>query len=63
MADLADLAQERLEREETARAKYGERYTLPEGTPGDCDLCGEWSGRLVEGACAPCRDRIERDRR
>lgn len=24
---------------------------------GDCDLCGEWSGRLVGGVCAPCRDR------
>ncbi|MCH9838645.1 conjugal transfer protein TraR [bacterium] len=29
---------------------------MPVGRPGDCDLCGEWSGRLVEGACAPCRD-------
>lgn len=33
---------------------------IPDGVPGDCDLCGEWSGRLVEGACAPCRDRVER---
>ena len=23
----------------------------------DCDLCGEWSGRLIAGSCAPCRDR------
>lgn len=30
---------------------------IPPGTPGECDLCGEWSGRLVGGACAPCRDR------
>ena len=29
---------------------------IPAGSSGDCDLCGEWSGRLVEGACAPCRD-------
>jgi hypothetical protein len=29
------------------------------GVPGDCDLCGEWSGRLVEGVCAPCRDRYK----
>lgn len=27
------------------------------GAPGECDLCGEWSGRLVGGACAPCRDK------
>lgn len=30
---------------------------MPKGEPGDCDLCGEWSGRLVGGACAPCRDK------
>ena len=29
---------------------------IPVGKPGECDLCGEWSGRLVNGACAPCRD-------
>lgn len=27
------------------------------GEPGDCELCGEWSGRLINGACAPCRDK------
>lgn len=30
---------------------------IPTGEPGDCDFCGEWSGRLVAGVCAPCRDR------
>lgn len=30
---------------------------IPTGTPGECDLCGEWCGRLVQGACARCRDR------
>ena len=29
------------------------------GTAGICDLCGTWSGRLVRGACAPCRDRYK----
>jgi class 3 adenylate cyclase len=29
------------------------------GAPGECELCGEWSGRLVRGACAPCRDRYK----
>ena len=29
------------------------------GVPGDCDLCGEWSARLIRGACAPCRDRYK----
>lgn len=31
---------------------------MPAGVPGECELCGEWSGRLVDGACAPCRDRF-----
>lgn len=30
--------------------------SIPVGVEGDCDLCGEWSGRLVQGACARCRD-------
>lgn len=29
---------------------------MPAGVQGDCDFCGEWSGRIVGGACAPCRD-------
>ena len=32
---------------------------LAKGSPGDCDLCGEWSGRLIEAVCAPCRDRYK----
>ena len=32
---------------------------LQKGNPGDCDLCGEWSGRLIEAVCAPCRDRYK----
>jgi hypothetical protein len=32
---------------------------MPAGEPGNCDLCGEWSGRLVRGVCAPCRDRYK----
>lgn len=30
---------------------------IPVGKPGECSLCGEWSGRLVGDACAPCRDK------
>jgi hypothetical protein len=33
-----------------------EAAKIPVGRPGDCDLCGEWSGRLVNGVCVPCRD-------
>lgn len=56
MPDEFDLAQER---EEIARnaAIRNNAKDIPPGVPGDCDLCGEWSGRLINGACAPCRDR------
>lgn len=27
------------------------------GKPGDCDLCGEWSGELVDDVCPACRDK------
>lgn len=59
MPDEIDDAQQR-EQEDTARAIKAARETahrIPVGEPGDCDFCGEWSGRLVVGACAPCRDK------
>lgn len=34
-------------------------HDIPPGEPGECDLCGEWSGRLIGGACAPCRDKFK----
>lgn len=32
---------------------------LAVGVAGDCDLCGEWTSRLVGGACCPCRDKYK----
>ena len=29
---------------------------MPEGEPGDCNLCGEYKARLVGGACGRCSD-------
>ncbi|MFN7341580.1 MAG: conjugal transfer protein TraR [Opitutia bacterium] len=57
--DDADLTQQREEALHLARiARQREKAaTIPPGEPGDCELCGEWSGRLVRGVCAPCRDR------
>ena len=56
MADDADWAEEMAQRERDA-ALTRINPVLDPGKPGDCDLCGEWSGRLVRGACAPCRDK------
>lgn len=58
MADEADLANDRAEADtERAIAAVRSKADIPAGEEGDCDLCGEWSRRLVAGACAPCRDR------
>lgn len=59
MADEIDIANDRAEAD-TERAIAAARSgaaVIPSGEPGDCDFCGEWSGRLVGGACAPCRDK------
>lgn len=55
-ADRASLDED-MQEEAKARKRAQERYELPSGDPGECDMCGEWSGRLIKGVCAPCRDR------
>ena len=32
---------------------------IPKGVHGVCWSCDEWSQRLVQGACATCRDRYK----
>jgi hypothetical protein len=56
MSDDADRAEELIEIA-TADAIRNASKPLVPGYQGECELCGEWSGRLVNGACAPCRDR------
>lgn len=59
MADEVDRTQDAEEMHAAARAAEARRKAeaIPAGKPGECDLCGEWSERLVNGACAPCRDK------
>ena len=54
--DDADRASEKTE-QELAQAIAAARGDIPQGKPGECDLCGDLSGRLIGGACAPCRER------
>lgn len=56
MPDEFDLAQER---EEIARAAAirNNAKDIPPGEPGECFYCGEESPRLINNACAPCRDK------
>jgi hypothetical protein len=59
MADEIDRAQEAADKftEQSLQRVKDKAAQMPVGRPGDCDICGEWSGRLVNGVCAPCRDR------
>lgn len=43
--------------EELERGIAAARGDIPPGIEGDCDMCGEWFGRLIGGACPPCRDK------
>ena len=58
MADDIDRAQERERIDREAAIKAASKVLEP-GVAGECDLCGEWAGRLIGGACAPCRDRYK----
>ena len=60
MTDEVDLAQER-EEIATQDAIRRAARDIPPGVPGECELCGEWAGRLIEGVCAPCRDKYKRN--
>jgi len=61
MSDIIDDANDKAEtlRESIIDGIRNKAADMPKGKPGDCDLCGEWSGRLVEGACAYCRDKYK----
>ena len=32
------------------------RRPIPDGEPGECNLCGDYFTRLLHGNCAKCRD-------
>ena len=32
------------------------RKEIPKGKPGECEMCGEYSPRLIRDVCPPCRD-------
>lgn len=59
MADIADITEERMQAEQSANEAEIRRKAaqIPKGEPGHCELCGEFSWRLVGGNCAPCRDK------
>lgn len=56
MADDIDRTNDRV-LAETSALIAAAAADIPTGQPGECDLCGEWSGRLIDGNCAPCREK------
>lgn len=58
MADEADRASQEVDSQTREAIRVASR-DIPPGEPGECELCGEWSGRLINGACAPCRDKYK----
>lgn len=56
MADDVDKTNDQMETIMAAKLK-SIHAGMVKGYPGECDLCGEHSERLVGDACAPCRDR------
>jgi hypothetical protein len=61
MADEVDIANEvaELRLQKQLKNHFDKAAAIEEGTEGECDLCGNYSGRLVRGACAPCRDKYK----
>ena len=58
MSDDIDQMHERNALAEAAHlAAVRAKAMIDPGEPGDCDFCGDWSGRLIKGVCAPCRDK------
>jgi len=51
--DQAALREEQDREALIARARADAQ--LRAGKAGDCDECGEWHSRLVDGACPACR--------
>ena len=64
MADDADIANQRVEEIEGDRVAAIRRAAaaMPTGEPGDCNGCGEYFTRTVDGYCGRCRDRNARKR-
>jgi len=60
MTDQIDQANDYAEMERQAHIASRPDPKINPGKPGDCDLCGEWTGRLVNGACVPCRNKYEK---
>ena len=57
--DTVDTASEyeQKERDNQIAAAIASAAKFDPGEAGDCELCGHYFARIVEGACARCRDK------
>ena len=60
--DTVDTASEyeQKERDNQIAAAIASAAKFDPGVEGECDWCGNWSGRLIDGFCAPCRERLSK---
>lgn len=59
---MDEIDQANLYAEEMLKRKIdyvSNKAKIDKGRQGECDLCGEWSGRLINDVCSPCRDRFK----
>ena len=59
MADEVDKSQEKIDRTLESGIYLASKLAnnIPKGEPGICKFCGWDAPRLVNGVCAPCRDK------
>lgn len=55
--DKANDAHETIKDSEIRRIRKAAQ--LEKGEEGECELCGEFSKRLINDVCAPCRDKYK----
>lgn len=62
LVDVLDLAARNTDRERSFEvAEIRKRAaSIPVGEPGDCEECGQYFTRTVDGYCGRCRDLLGR---
>jgi len=63
MADDIDRANDYIESWLEERIRERGVAEIPKGKPGECDWCGIYNKRLINGYCARCRDEKAKYRR
>lgn len=63
MADIADSADEVIEIGIADKLAANKKLvqSIPQGCAGNCEWCGEYFTRIVDGACGRCRDKYKLD--